>query len=167
MQNERIAYLTEEEREELAFTLRELPRIFTENTHRMADYEKRKYMPAVQEICKTYLPPIQLYHNFCKAHPERGEAAAKECAQSFMEGAEAYIAGRLSGNKWKDRIAMEQFRMVMAAFVVPCLREMKAENGQMLVDEICRLWKKNYPRYVFQQTTVSVLQNGFKMRGFF
>ena len=159
--------LSETEKEELAFASSNLSKIFTENTHRMADYEKRKYLPAVQEICRTYLPYLKVYHGFCVNHPDKGQAAAAYVAEAFLSQVKEFTEERLSGRKWKDRVLMEQYRMVMAAFVVPCLKEMKAENGQALVDAICSGWKKLYPDFPFQQTDIMTLQNGFKMRLFF
>ena len=162
-----VRYLTEEEEKVMSPALQNLSLMFTENTHRMADYEKNKYMPAVREICQTYLPYLQVYHTFCKENPQRADDAAKALAASFMEQAGAFIDGRMYGKKWKDRISMEQYRMVMAAYVVPCLKEMKAENGQTLIDEICRAWGRRYPDFPFQQTDAATLQNGFKLRLFF
>ena len=159
--------LTAAEREELDEVIREIPRLFTENLARMSDYQKKRYLPSVQEYCEKYVPIMKGYHRFCVDHPDRKDIAAQACAEAFMAGVRTCISERASGKKMRDRIAMEQYRMVMAAFVVPCLKEMKAENGQTLIDEICRAWRRRYPDFPFQQTDAATLQNGFKLRLFF
>ncbi len=159
-------FLTQEEQATLAPVLVGLSGLFTDNTHRMADYDKNRYMPAVRDLVQTYAPIVKVYDEFCKEHPEKTEAAADACAIAFMKQVKEFVEGRLRGKKWRDRITMEQYRMVMAAFVVPSLKEMKAENGQLLIDRICRGWKRAYPDFPFQQTTADVLENGFKLKFF-
>gem|GEM_PF-2612699 len=156
--------LTAAEREELDEVIREIPKLFTENLARMSDYQKKRYLPSVQEYCKTYVPIMKGYHSFCVAHPDRKEIAAQACAEAFMAGVRTCISDRASGKKMRDRIAMEQYRLVMAAFVIPCINEMKAENSQGLIDEIMKRWKKTYPDFIFVQTDVTTLNNGFKLR---
>ena len=136
--------------------------LFTDNTHRMADYDKNRYMPAVRDLVQTYAPIVTAnVFTIIKVY-----AAADACAIAFMKQVKEFVEGRLRGKKWRDRITMEQYRMVMAAFVVPSLKEMKAENGQLLIDRICRGWKQAYPEFPFQQTTADVLENGFKLKFF-
>ena len=158
--------LTQEEKEMLAPMLAGLSGLFTENTHRMADYDKNRYLPAIREMVQKYSPCLKAYQSFCREHPDKAETAALVCSDAFMEQVKEFVDGRLRGRKWRDRITMEQYRMVMAAFVVPCLKEMKVEKGQVLIDKICRAWKKTYPNFPFQQTTAEVLDNGFKLKFF-
>ena len=122
-------FLTQEEQATLAPVLVGLSGLFTDNTHRMADYDKNRYMPAVRDLVQTYAPIVKVYDEFCKEHPEKTEAAADACAIAFMKQVKEFVEGRLRGKKWRDRVTMEQYRMVLFASVMASARAEASSSG--------------------------------------
>ena len=157
----------EAEERGLAYACANIARLFTENMNLMEQYQRDQYLPAIKRFCEQYRPVIEAFENHCAAHPTEADAAARACAERFLDGAAEAITER---SRRKGRLAarldMETYRMTVAAFIVPGIGALQFAHGQMLMDAIRTGWNRAYPKYPFMQTDVETLNQGFGLRTF-
>ena len=147
--------------ENLQYACENMSCLLMRNLSIMQCYTKAQYLTAVQGFCGRHRDVVACFNQYCVEHESAASEAARVVAERFLDDVRASITERTQGmKKFAANMEMQNYRQIMAAFVIPCIDLMKFEHGQVLIDALRGAWNETYPNLTFLQADVETLHTG-------
>ena len=108
---------------------------------------------------KDFSPHFNEYKAVCEpviSALEDPAAAAAELLDKLEQSWASEKRGR------KIRLARENDKMFICMFFNPVAMDISSPNGQILAEELCRLYGEKYPKEKYQVGTYELYMEGFK-----
>lgn len=125
-------------------------------TEEEANFTARRYADAFAAYCEKLRPALESLSGL----------AQEEChgfAQALVDGAVAdLVGGRTTLARSKHFFTR---RLMLAAYLLPALRESKMPEAQTVLETFLRIWNERYPQQPLSSATFKQIQDGFRRRG--
>ena len=123
-------------------------------------YQKKLMRDVFEEAFETYsagCAPIFTALDASVGHSENVKAYAERAAERLIDDLAA---------TWKNNGQRDDDKIILAIFLVPCVRRLQLPVSEPFCEALQRLWVERYPKSPFYLGTYESIMGGFRKRRF-
>lgn len=142
------------------------PRLLIEHRELAAQFKRNSYEISMEQYIVDSKELLEYIDRACRIKSEEKEQVLSVCVKKMFRDMKEMIPKVAIDSKTKQSFILDDYKMVVALYLIPMILEINLEISEALADMIIIEWVKEYPKMPIRKGSYENIRDGFRKKGF-
>ncbi len=142
------------------------PKLLLNHREFAAAFKRNTYEEAMDPYIIDSKQTVEYLDRACRANDKQKYQLLTTCVRNMLSNMEETIPGLAVELETKEVFILDDYKMVVALYLIPMILELHLDISDELADTIIREWISLYPKMPIRKGLYENIKNGFRKKGF-
>lgn len=146
--------------------IHEFPKLLTKHRELAAAFKKNTYEEVMDPYIIESKEVVEYIDRACRVRADQRTEILTTYVNQMIADMKEIIPQVAAENETKESFILDDFKMVVALYLIPMILELHLDISEDLTDIIIKEWIRNYPKMPIRKGLYENIRNGFRKKGF-